>query len=154
MARTATGAAHIDAARKLLKTARTAADLRLAQSVLLPLELGLSLDETARAIGRSKGATCTMRTRFSQVAAGEIPAPRSKRQLRNRANTSLEREREILDLVLSDAAASGVVVVARLKTAIEAKLGKTLALSSVYRMLARHGRNQIAYATHNPQSDF
>ena len=152
MARTATGAAHIDAARKLLKTARTAADLRLAQSVLLPLELGLSLDETARAIGRSKGATCTMRTRFSQVAAGEIPAARSKRKLRNRANTSLEREREILDLVLSDAAASGVVIIARLKPAIEAKLGKTVALSSVYRMLARHGWNKITHINQNLQS--
>ena len=134
MARTASGVEHIEAARKLLKSARTADDLRLAQSVLLPLELGLSIEQTAIAIGRSSGATCTMRTRFGKVAAGEMLAPRSKRQLRNRANTSLERERQILDEVLPDAATGGVVIIPRIKPAIEARLGKALALSSVYRV--------------------
>lgn len=153
MARTASGVEHIEAARKLLKSARTADDLRLAQSVLLPLELGLSIEQTAIAIGRSSGATCTMRTRFGKVAAGEMLAPRSKRQLRNRANTSLERERQILDEVLPDAATGGVVIIPRIKTAIEAKLGKALALSSVYRMLARHGWRKLAPDTHHPQGD-
>ena len=121
MARTASGVEHIEAARKLLKSARTADDLRLAQSILLPLELGLSIDQTMMAIGRSSGATCTMR--FGKVAAGEMPAPRSKRELRNRANTNLERERQILDEVLPDAATGGVVIIPRIKPVIEAKLG-------------------------------
>ena len=137
MARIASGIEHIEAARKLLKSARTADDLRLAQSVLLPLELGLSIEQTALAIGRSSGATCSMRTRFCKVAAGEMLAPRSKRELRNRANTNLERERQILDEVLPDAATGGVVIIPRIKPAIEAKLGKTLALSSVYCVFQR-----------------
>ena len=153
MARTASGAEHIEAARKLLKTARTADELRLAQSVLLPLELGLSIEQTALAIGRSSGATCTMRTRFAKVTAGEMTAPRSKRELRNRAKANLERERQILDEVLPDAATGGVVVIPRVKPAIEAKLGKTLALSSVYRMLARHGWRKLAPDTYHPQGD-
>ena len=95
MARTAGGSEHVEAARKLLKNARTADELRLAQSVLLPLQLGLSLQQTALAIGRSTGATCTMRTRFGKVAAGQMSPPRSKRQLRNRANTDLQRELSI-----------------------------------------------------------
>jgi dienelactone hydrolase len=153
MARNAGGAEHIEAARKLLKSARTADDLRLAQSVLLPLELGLSIEQTALAIGRSSGATCTMRTRFAKVASGEMVAPRSKRQLRNRANTDLERERQILDEVLPDAATGGVVVIPQIKPAIEAKLGKALALSTVYRMLARHGWRKLAPDTYHPQGD-
>ena len=84
-----------------------------------------------------------MRTRFGKVAAGEMLAPRSKRELRNRANTNLERERQILDEVLPDAATAGVVIIPRIKPAIEAKLGKALALSSVYRMLARHGWRKL-----------
>jgi hypothetical protein len=32
-----------------------------------------------------------MRTRFAMVTAGEMVAPRSKRQLRNRAKVNLER---------------------------------------------------------------
>ena len=63
-------------------------------------------------------------------------APRSKRELRNRANTN---ERQILDEVLPDASTAGVVIIPRIKPAIEDKRGKALALSSVYRMLARHG---------------
>lgn len=86
MVRTASGQEHIEAARNLLKTARTADELRLAQSVLLRLELELSIEQTALAIGRSSGATCTMRTRFGKVADGQMSAPRSKHQLRNRAN--------------------------------------------------------------------
>jgi len=153
MARTASGAKHIEAARELLKKARTADELRQAQSVLLPLELGLSIEQTARAIGRSSGATCTMRTRFAKVAAGEMAAPRSKRELRNRAKANLERERQILDEVLPDAASGGVVVIPRLKPAIEAKLGKPISLSSVYRMLARHGWRKLAADTYHPQGD-
>jgi hypothetical protein len=67
MARTASGSEHIHAARRLLKTARTADELRLAQAVLLPLELGLSIKQTAQVIGRSSRATCTLRTGFSKV---------------------------------------------------------------------------------------
>src|SRR5450830_2119369 len=94
-----------------------------------------------------------MRTRFGKVAAGEMTTPRSKRQLRNRAHTDLERERQILDEVLPEAATGGVVFIPRIKPAIEEKLGKTLALSSVYRMLARHGWRKIAPDTHHPQGD-
>jgi transposase len=153
MARPASGWEHIAAARKLLKAARTADELRLAQAVLLPLELGLSLEQTAQAIGRSSGATCTMRTRFGKVASGRAAAPRSKRQLRNRAHANLERERQILDEVLADAANGGVVVIPRVKPAIEAKLGKTLALSSVYRMLARQGWRKLAPDTRHPKGE-
>ena len=156
MARPASGSECIEAARKLLKTARTADELRLAQSVLLPLELGLSIEQTAKAIGRSSGATCTMRTRFGKVTAGLVAAPRSKRQLRNRANADLEREKQILDEVLAHAADGGVVIIPRIKPAIEAKLGKAMALSSVYRMLARQGWRKLAPDTHhlkgNPQA--
>ena len=85
---------HIEAARELLWKARMADELRLTQSVLLPLELGLSIEQSAQVIGRSAGATCTMRTRFCKVQSGEMAAPQSKRQLRNRANADLTRERQ------------------------------------------------------------
>lgn len=153
MARTPSGEEHIEQARKLLKAARTADQLRLAQAVLLPLELGLSIEQTAKAIGRSSTATCTMRTRFSKVQAGEQLAPRSKRQLRNRAKTELAHEKKILDEVLTRAADGGVVTIPQIKPAIEAKLGKTLALSSLYRMLRRHNWRKLAPDTQHPQGN-
>lgn len=151
MARPASGAEHIEAA--LLHNAKTADELRLAQAVLLPLELGLSLEQTARIIGRSPSATCSMRTRFAKVASGRIEAPRRKRQLRNRAHAEFDREAQIPDEALQAADTGGVVVIPHIKPLIEAKLGKRLALSTVYRMLARHGWRKLAPDTRHPQGD-
>lgn len=55
MARKAGGVDQLAEAREALRTAKTADELRAAQAVVLPLELGLSLAQTAKAIGRSVG---------------------------------------------------------------------------------------------------
>ena len=153
MARTAGGADQQVAARELLRTAKTADELRTAQAVLLPLELGLLLQQTAQAIGRSVGATCNLRTRFCKIARHERAAPRHKRELRNRANTTLEREAQILDQVLAGAMRGGVIVVPPLQEKIAAKLGKPVALSTIYRMLARNGWRKLAADTAHPKGD-
>jgi transposase len=153
MARKAGGTDQLESARELLRTAKTAEELRTAQAVLLPLELGLSLEQTAKVIGRSIGATCNLRTRYCKVARQEREAPRSKRTLRNRANATLEREAQILDDVLAGAVRGGVVVVPPLKKQIEEKLGKPVALSTIYRMLARNGWRKLAPDTAHPQGN-
>lgn len=153
MARKASGADQLEAAKELLKKAKTAEELRAAQAMALPLMLGLSLEQTAMVIGRSVGATCTMRVRFVRVLSGEKKAARSKREMRNRAKASLEREAQILDEVLSEAKTGGVVIVPPLKPAIEAKLGKTLALSTVYQMLSRHGWRKLVPDKSHPKAD-
>lgn len=153
MARKASGAEQVERARVLLKKARTVEELRAAQAIVLPLVLGLSLEDTAVAIGRSVSATCTMRTRFGRVLGGEKKAGRSKRELRNRAKASLEREGQILEEVLAEAATGGVVIVPPLKPLVEAKLGKPLALSTLYQMLSRHGWRKLAPDKSHPQAN-
>lgn len=153
MARLPGGAEHLKAARELLRTAKTAEQLRLAQAVLLPLELGLSMQQTAAAIGRSVRVTCGMRTRFAAVREGRRSAPRSKHELRNRAAATLPQEARILDEVLGGSAQGQVLVVPQFKALIEKELGKPLALSSVYRMLARHGWRKLAPDTQHPDGD-
>ena len=153
MARKAGGADQLEVAKTLLRTAKSADELRAAQAVLLPLELGLSLEQTAVAIGRSVGATCQLRTRFCKISRGEREAPLSKRTLRNRAHATLEREAQILEEVLAGAAQGGVIVVPPLKAQIEERLGKPVALSTIYRMLARHGWRKLAPDTAHPQGD-
>jgi hypothetical protein len=152
MARSASGREQIEAARTLLREATTVEQLRQAQAVLLPLELGLSLEQTAKAIGRSPSATCAMRMRFVQVQAGRRAAPRRKSQLRNRAATTLERESEILDEILKAATEGAVPMIPGLKSALENRLGRPVALSTVYRMLARHGWRKLAPDIRPPQS--
>ncbi len=153
MARPAGGIEHAEVARKLLREAKTADELRRAQAVLLPLDLGLSLEQTARAIGRSVNATCAIRTRFAKIAEGTLSPPRAKTELRNRALADLQKEAEILDEVLAGAQDGGVIVIPQLKPLIEAKIGKSMALSTVYRMLARHGWRKLAPDTYHPQGD-
>ncbi len=58
MARKAGGAKDLAWAREQVAEARSADELRHAQAILLPLELGLSLEQTAVAIGRSVSLTC------------------------------------------------------------------------------------------------
>ena len=108
---------------------------------------------TAKAIGRSVGATCNLRTRYCKVARHEWEAPRPKRALRNRANATLEREAQILDEVLDGTMRGGVGVVPPLKEKIAERLGKPVALSTIYRMLARNGWRKLAPDTAHPQGN-
>lgn len=94
-----------------------------------------------------------MRTRYDLVMEEEKKTTRSKRELRNRAKASLEQEARILDEVLSEAATGGVVIVPPLKPVVEARLGKPLALSTLYQMLARHGWRKLAPDKSHPQAD-
>lgn len=76
-----------------------------------------------------------------------------KRQLRNHAHASLDKEAAALDQVLVDASSGGVVIIPRLLPAFESALGKSSNLSTLYRMLARHGWRKIAPDTAHPQGD-
>jgi hypothetical protein len=60
MTRTASGIEVLKQAKAFVVQAKTADQLRQAQAVLLPLEFGLSLEQTAQAIGVSVG--CPMST--------------------------------------------------------------------------------------------
>jgi hypothetical protein len=153
MARKASGADQLAAAQELLRAAKSADELRAAQAVVLPLQLGLSLEQTAKVIGRSVGVTCNVRMRYCRVARREREAPRAKRALRNRAHATLAREAQILDEVLEGAMRGGVIVVPPLKEKVEQRLGKPMALSTLYRMLARHGWRKLAPDTVHPKGD-
>ena len=153
MSRPTSGEPQLDVARAQVKAARCAAQLRAAQAVLLPLELGLTLEQTAVAIGRSVGATCRMRTTFCAVASGRQKPAQAKTSLRNRANSTLDEEAAALDSVLGDAHLGGVVIIPRLQPQIEAALGKTMALSGIYRMLHRHHWRKLAPDTQHPKGD-
>lgn len=153
MARTAGGAKDLSWAREQVAKARSADELRHAQAILLPLELGLSLEQTALAIGRSVSLTCKLRNRKRRERAQEIPVTKRKRELRNRAAATLAREAALLDQVLAQASSGGVVVIPSLKPAFERALGREIALSTLYRVLARHGWRKLAPDTAHPKGD-
>ena len=94
-----------------------------------------------------------MRITFCAVASGKQAPARAKTALRNRAKATLAEEAAALDKVLHDAQRGGVVIIPRLKAQIEAALGKTMALSGIYRMLHRHQWRKLAPDTQHPKGD-
>ena len=104
-------------------------------------------------IGRSVGMTCKLRTQKHRERTGKATPRRHKKELRNRAATTLEKESGILDKLLANANNGGIVTIPLLKPAYEKAIGKTIALSTLYRTLARHGWRKLAPDTQHPQGD-
>jgi transposase len=152
MARPARGVEVLEMAQEMILRAKTIDELRQAQAVVLPLAYGLSLEDTAKIIGRSVVWTCRLRNRFF---AGETvgDGQRQHRGGRRRQNLSIERESEVLSPFLERARGGGILVVPQIKAELEAALGRRMALSSVYNLLHRHGWRKLAPDKRHPQSD-
>ncbi len=152
MGRPARGAEVLEMAQEMILRAKTIDELRQAQAVVLPLAHGLSLEQTAKAIGRSVVWTCRLRNRFlagETVGDGQRQRPGGRR----RQNLSLERESEVLAPFLERARNGGILVVPQIKAELERALGRRMALSSVYNLLHRHGWRKLAPDKRHPQSD-
>lgn len=153
MARPVNGIEHIEEARRAVIEAKTVEELRAAQSVLLPLEFGLNLEQTSLAIGRSKGYTSVIRNRYCRIASNEQSPPRSKRSLRNRAYLTKAQEKELIEAVFAEAEQGGVLVIPPLHEAVCKQLGQTVSLSTVYRLLHRHGWRKVVPDTQHPKGN-
>jgi transposase len=152
MARKARGKDLLEQAKGCLSKARTAEELRQAQAVVFPLEFGFSLDQTARAIGVSRGWACQLRNRFIQ-GGGICIGDKSSRGGRRRANMSPEEEEAFLAPFLENAKGGGILVVSDIKNALDQRLGRKVALASAYNLLHRHNWRKLAPDKRHPQSD-
>ena len=139
-------------AREAIASAQTVEQLRQAQAVVLPVDYGLSLADTAQVIGVSPGWACQLRRRFMHgQVAGAPGAPTAGG--RKRQNMSLEEEREFLAPFFEQAATGGVLVVGQIKAALDKRLGREVALASAYNLLHRHNWRKLAPDKRHPQSD-
>lgn len=153
MSRSASGDAEVlRNARQAIASAQTIEQLRQAQAVVLPLDHGLSLADTAQVIGVSPGWACQLRRRFMHgQIAGSPDAPTAGG--RKRQNMSLQEERAFLAPFLEQAATGGVLVVGQIKAALDKRLGREVALASAYNLLHRHDWRKLAPDKRHPQSD-
>ncbi|MGC2165067.1 MAG: winged helix-turn-helix domain-containing protein [Gallionella sp.] len=152
MARLAGGHKFLEAAVTQAANAKTISELRMAQALLMPLKFGLSLDDTSVALGISKSWTLRLRQRFGRIQ-GRQEQPKSKRELRNRARMTLEEEAALLAPYIEQARQGGVIIVPPLKAKLEKTLGRSIAQSTVYTMLHRHGWRKLAPDKQHPESD-
>ena len=142
----------VEIAQMAITQATTLGELRQAPAVLLPLLYGLSLEQTAQAIGVSLGWACQLRRRFINgrfTGASGAPAPGG----RKRQNMTIEQEREFLAPFIEQAQTGGVLVVGQIKAALDKQLGRAVALSSTYKLLHRHNWRKLVPDRRHPQSD-
>ena len=135
--------------------ARTAQELRAAQSILLPATLGITLEQTAAMLGVSRASVARFQKRFRESSTKGPRADPSKVTWggRRRALMSYQEEQSFLAPWIEKAAAGGILVVSPLRAALAQKLGRKVAATVVYRMLARHGWRKVAPDTRHPKSD-
>ena len=141
MARKATGQEIIGTALEILKQAKNGDEIRRCQAVLFPLELGISLIETAKYIGRSLSWTNQARSSFIKNA-GLVPGSGSGG--RRRSNLSLEEEVELLEPFIEKAKSGGLLVVSSIHEALEKRLGRKVSRASAYNLLHRHNWRKLA----------
>lgn len=152
MARKARGRDLLEQAKGYLSKAKTAEELRQAQAFVMPLEFGLSMEQTARAIGVSPGWACQLRSRF--IRDGGIP--RKEKPLRGgrrRTNMNIEEEKAFLEPFFDKAKEGGILVVSEIKSALDQRLGRNVALASAYNLLHRHDWRKLALDKRHPKSD-
>lgn len=152
MARIGRGQEAAHSALQVIANAVTIEQLRQAQAVVLPLLFEMSLKQTAQVTGLSVGWVSKQRNRFisgKPVGDGSVPA----RGGRRRQNFTPEQEAALLEPLLEQAKAGGIVVIGQIKPQIEEALGRTMALSSLYALLHRHNWRKLTPDKRHPQSD-
>ena len=126
-------------------------ELREAQSILLPALHGVTLEETASLLGVSRATVHRLQTRFRKKNHGTY-VPKSHGG-RRRILMSLEEECAFLAPWAEQAKDGGILVVSVMRADLSQKLGRPVAASIVYRLLARHGWRKLAPDTRHPKSD-
>lgn len=152
MARIARGEEFVQQAMQVIATAQTVEQLRQAQAVILPLLFAMSLEQTAQITGLSVSWVSKQRNQFIQgkpVGDGSVPA----RGGRRRQNFTLKEEAALLQPFLEQAKEGGVLVIGQIKPHIDAAVGRTVSLSSVYALLHRHNWRKLAPDKRHPKSD-
>ncbi|NVN92501.1 MAG: winged helix-turn-helix domain-containing protein [Desulfuromonadales bacterium] len=151
MARKVRGKEVLDKAKDLVSKARTVEELRQAQAVILPLEFGLSLSQTADIIGVSKGWASRLRSEFIR-AGGETKHMRSH-GVRHRELMSRAEETVFLAPFMEYAKSGGRLIVSDIRDALQVQLGRTIALTSVYNLLHRHDWRKYIADKNQPASE-
>lgn len=139
-------------ARKTVAEAIDIEELRAAQAILLPALADTTLEQTAALLGVSRATVPRLQHRFRQSRGAARPE-RAGWGGRRRGLLSLEQEKEFLAPWAEQAKGAGVLVVSPLRAALAQRLGRPVARSVVYRLLARHGWRKVAPDTRHPKSD-
>ena len=134
-----------------LKRAGSHSEYQRIQCVLIRATLGSSAAEIAQLLGWSTATVHVMHSRWAKE--GEAIFDVRGRGGRHRQNLTPEQERELLRPFVQRAADGGMLTVAEIAQAYQKRTGKTVARSTIYRMLERHGWRKLVPRPRHPKAD-
>lgn len=137
---------------RIVARATDTEQLRAAQAVLLPAVASATLEQTAAILGVGRATVARLQQRFRQSVRPE-PARRPRWGGRRKALLSIEEEAQFLAPWAEQAKQAGVLVLSPIRAALARRLGRPVAASVVWRLLARHGWRKVAPDTRHPKSD-
>lgn len=138
-------------ARQVVDRTTDIEQLRAAQAVLLPALASATLEQTAAILGVGRATVARLQQRFRQSVRPRATRPQWGG--RRKALLSLAQEAEFLAPWAEQAKAAGVLVLSPIRAALAQRLGRPVAASVVWRLLARHGWRKLAPDTRHPKSD-
>jgi transposase len=119
--------------------------------VWLRVEGGMSAAGISRAVKWSAHTVRVVQRRFIESGAGSF-ADR-KRGRKTPPRMTFQEEETFLAEFNAAAAEASVLVAGEIKAAWEARLGRTVHKSTLYRMLKRHGWRKVAPRPRHPRQD-
>jgi transposase len=134
--------------RELRDKATTVMELRKALSVLLVADTGLDASQTAEILGISE------RTVFRNRSSVRHQDERRRNTWGGRRHfrLTIAEEQDFLRTWESKADEGGVLSVPPVHAALVERLGRSIPISTTYRLLARHGWRKVQPDTKHPKS--
>src|SRR3989304_6171443 len=138
-------------ARHVVTHATDVDQLRAAQAVLLPAVASATLEQTAAILGVGRATVARLQQRFRQSIrpAARQPCWGGRRK----GLLSTEQEAQFLAPWAEQAKQAGVLVLSPIRAALAQQLGRPVAASVVWRLLARHGGRNHPPVPRPPQGD-
>jgi len=134
-----------------MNSAKNVAEFKRVQSVWLRAALDMPVGQIAQATGLASNSVRCYQSRYLKQGESALLGP--GRGGRRRQNLSVAQESELLSGFEARALQGGVLEVREIGQAYEHAVGRAVAKSTVYRMLARHGWRKMAPRPHHPKGD-
>lgn len=143
--------AVIDALAEQLKRAKGRPEFQRIQCVLIRATLGSSASEIARILGWSWATVHVIHSRWAKE--GEAIFDLKPKGGRRHSYLTPEEEEAFLRPFLAKAGAGGVLNALEIKAAFEARVGKAVNKTTIYRLLERGSWRQVVPRPRHPKSD-
>lgn len=141
-----------EAARETVRETRDSSELRRAMSVVLAGAMDLTLRRVGELIGRSRATVARFHAEYKAWLSGRQEKEKNWGG-RRRAYLTFEEEKEFLSSFFEVASRGGILVVSKVRAALEKRLGHKVAETTVYRMLDRHGWRKIVPRRRHPKAN-